>query len=221
MELRKITKTYGGREVLNVESLSIRKCEVLGIMGANGSGKTTLLRIMGNALSPSSGEILDPYPPETVSALFGYQNYLTHLTCRNNLELLIRRMERNPKVGNKLCKERLGIDVFEGKKYGALSQGMKKRLAIYTTLLYPKNLYLFDEPTNGLDIEGIRVFMEIVKELRVNAAIVISSHHSTELQPICSRFAFMKDGKIAYQDNTDAIRDKFETVNKAYHYWTN
>ena len=201
---------YGKNQILKKVSLNLKPGEVYGLVGPNGAGKTTLLKIMSGLLKPQSGNVLiggDQIGPQNVKSYskIGVQIEDTasyeNLSGYENIEILAK-MYPN-KTGN-LKDEILdvlslvGLSQVAHNKVKTYSLGMKKRLGIAMSLINNPDFLILDEPTNGLDIDGIRLIRKIVKQYseQTNAAIIISSHNTSELENTCSHIAFLINGEI-------------------------
>ena len=185
-------------EILSKINLKINQGECWGVLGHNGAGKTTLSYLIMKLLSPSAGRVTNnstncDYLPE----FGGFYNYLTIL---QNLEF---KMSLSPAASpvdldNLLIK--LGLFDFKNKLASKLSQGQKKRLAIGLIIISDKDFIYLDEPTNGLDPQGIRQIRDIIKVIASQGTtILLASHLLDEVEKVCSHVVVLRKGEMLYQ----------------------
>jgi ABC-2 type transport system ATP-binding protein len=220
LELRGIEKSYGSLEVLKGVDLELEKGEVYGLLGPNGAGKTTLFRTMMGLLEPDAGEVLVDgerfdfsrrmrmklgYLPSEVS-------FYGNLSARENLEFFSGLVDTDPDIDEIL--ELVGLGEHADRSVRGFSTGMKKRLGIGQSLLRDPEVMVYDEPTTGLDPEGKRRFREHVS--RINSergvTVLVSSHITREIEPMCDRFGILKDGRIAVSGTRKQIAREEQTV---------
>ncbi len=213
-----ISKNYRKNIVLNHFNMNVYQGDIYGFVGKNGAGKSTFLKILFGLIYANNGEI----------SLFGSQNYreltqkrellsgiiempsfYSHLSAYENLKAycLLRGID-NRKIEPSL--DRVGLSNVGRKKVGKFSLGMKQRLGIARAICGNASLIVLDEPTNGLDPEGIVSFRELITELNKEMGItfIISSHYITELQKISSRIGLLADGKMLEELSTDELAKK-------------
>jgi ABC-type multidrug transport system ATPase subunit len=215
-----LTKRF--RSVLAVDriDLDVREGDIYGFLGANGSGKTTSVRLILGLVLATSGEIEllnQPMPksaqrvlPEVGTLVEGPSAY-PHLSARANLELFDAaaggggRRARRARVTEAL--EQVGLGGVGRRPVKAFSLGMKQRLGLARALLRTPTLLVLDEPTNGLDPQGIREIRELL--LALNAAgttVFLSSHQLSEVEQLCTRVGALDRGRLVLQDDLDALR---------------
>jgi Cu-processing system ATP-binding protein len=190
---------------------------VFGLIGHNGAGKSTLFKMMLGLLAPSAGEIrIDGHDVggcgfRDVRRRLGYlpENVVMYDNL-TGLETLVffARLKRADRAECGPLLERVGLSAAADRRVRGYSKGMRQRLAFAQALLGRPNLLFLDEPTTGLDPEGIREFYAIVRELRqAGATIVLTSHILSEIQERVDRLAIMKTGRIQALGTVQELRD--------------
>ena len=205
LETKNLTKSFGLRKAVDGLNLEIPDGSVYGFLGPNGSGKSTTIRMMTGLISPDKGEVfingqsvqkMGNKALTSVGALIERADFHKHLTGETNLKMLARMdgtdMSRVQKV-----LDRTGLGNRGKDKVKTYSQGMKQRLGIAQALLSNPRLLILDEPTNGLDPQGMKEVRDLVRELSSEGiTIFISSHLLDEVQKICSHVAMISQGKL-------------------------
>ncbi|MFI5531563.1 ABC transporter ATP-binding protein [Kitasatospora sp. NPDC051853] len=211
---RGLTKRFpGGQLAVDGLDLTVPRGSVFGFLGPNGSGKTTTIRMLLGLIAPSSGEAVvlgEPMPRGVATvlprvgaliegpALYGY------LTGRDNLARFdAADPTTDPRTRSRRVTEaldRVGLTAAAGKKARAYSLGMKQRLGLASALLRPRDLLVLDEPTNGLDPQGMREIRALVRELAAEGSTVfLSSHLLDEIEQVCTHAAVMSKGRLLVQ----------------------
>ncbi len=209
-----IKKVINGCETLKGISLEIFEGEVFGLIGANGAGKTTLMKIVAGLVKPSEGEIKTDIPQNRIGALIEIPTAYTGLTGYKNLEILANMYQNVEKSDIDEIVSIVGLEANIHKKYSTYSLGMKQRLGIAMALLNHPKLVLLDEPTNGLDFNGVCEMRNIISNLTKNYGftVIISSHNLGELDKVCDRVAFIDNGTILKIVDKEAFeKDGLET----------
>lgn len=205
LTLEHLSKNYSGLRAVNQVSFDIQKGNVYGILGPNGSGKSTTLGIVLNVVNKSGGSYswfdgtIDTNTAlEKVGAIIERPNFYPYMTAYDNLKLVC----KIKKVPYTKIDEKLGLvgllDRKDG-KFRTFSLGMKQRLAIASALLNDPEILILDEPTNGLDPQGIRQIRDIiVKIAEQGTTILLASHLLDEVEKVCSHVVVLKKGKMIY-----------------------
>lgn len=207
LEVNDVHKRIRGKEIIQALNFSVEPGEVFGFLGPNGAGKTTTIRMMVGLAPISSGDILiDGYSIQKsyakaikqVGAIVENPEMYNHLTAEKNL---IHFARMNGKVDQDRIDELLDLVKLghvKKKKVRTFSLGMKQRLGIAQALLHRPKLLILDEPTNGLDPEGIRMVRAYLRRLaeEEGLAVLVSSHLLSEMELMCDRFAIIQDGKL-------------------------
>ncbi|MFC9888742.1 ABC transporter ATP-binding protein [Streptomyces pilosus] len=211
---RALTKRYrGGQLAVDGLHLTVPEGSVFGFLGPNGSGKTTTIRMLMGLIEPTSGtaRVLGLPMPRSARAVLPHVGALIEgpalygfLSGRDNLLRLDAAdptadpRTRRARVATAL--DRVGLTAAAGKKAKAYSLGMKQRLGLAAALLRPRRLLVLDEPTNGLDPQGMREIRTLVRELASDGTTVfLSSHLLDEIEQVCTHAAVMTRGRLITQ----------------------
>jgi len=205
LTLNNLTKRFGPITAVDNLSFSIEKGNVYGILGPNGSGKSTTLGIVLNVVNKTSGDFSWFNGTESthealkkVGAIIERPNFYPYMTARQNLELVCKiKGVSTKKVAEKL--EVVGLGDRQNSKFSTFSLGMKQRLAIASALLNDPEILILDEPTNGLDPQGIHQIREIIKKIASEGTtILLASHLLDEVEKVCSHVVILRKGKSLY-----------------------
>ena len=211
LEIKNLTKRYGKFFAVNDLSLTIEKGNVFGILGPNGSGKTTTLGMVLDVLNPSAGSFSWFGQPQNHNARKRIGSILEHpifypeLSGYKNLEISAMIKEVDSSRIDEVLER---VDLFERKDspFNTYSLGMKQRLALAAALLSDPEVLVLDEPTNGLDPEGIKQMRELIISIaKEGKTIIISSHILDEIQKMCTHFCILKRGRLLMQGNISEI----------------
>ncbi|QFQ99713.1 ABC transporter ATP-binding protein [Streptomyces phaeolivaceus] len=209
-----LTKTFrGGQVAVDHLELTVPSGSVFGFLGPNGSGKTTTIRMLMGLIEPTSGtaQVLGlPMPRSTRTvlphvgaliegpALYGFLSGRDNLLRYDSADPTADPRTRRTRVAAAL--DRVGLAAAAGKKAKAYSLGMKQRLGLAAALLQPRRLLVLDEPTNGLDPQGMREIRSLVRELASDGTTVfLSSHLLDEIEQVCTDVAVMAKGRLLTQ----------------------
>ena len=213
ISLKHIKKSYGRHEVLSDVNLEIKKGDIYGLVGRNGSGKTTMFKIILGLSDFDSGEIHVGDEDDTLETgrqkigFFVGQNLFTYMTGRENLEYY-RRLKGIPDSAevDRVLKL-VGLEGVKTKVSG-YSMGMKQRLGIANALLGNPQVIILDEPTNGLDPQGIADIRNLLWELNEEHGItvIVSSHILSELQNTANMFGILNGGAIVKVLSADDLK---------------
>jgi ABC-2 type transport system ATP-binding protein len=207
LKITNLNKIFNRRlhAVKNV-SFEIKKGNVYGILGPNGSGKSTTLGIVLNVVNKTSGEFEwfegksnTHEALKKVGAIIERPNFYPYMTAKENLELVCK-IKGTPflKVEEKL--ELVGLLERKNDKLKTFSLGMKQRLAIASALLNDPEILILDEPTNGLDPQGIRQIRDIIRVIASQGTtILLASHLLDEVEKVCSHVVVLRKGEMLYQ----------------------
>ena len=215
-----LTKKYGKLTVVDGVDLDVRPGDRFGFLGPNGSGKSTTVRMLLGLVFPSGGEIevLGERMPKAgrsvlpqIGALVEGPAYYKHLSGRANLRLIDAAGPGGPRRTRKARVEealqRVRLQAVDERPVRAYSLGMKQRLGLAAALLRAPKLLVLDEPTNGLDPQGMLEIRELLIELnRAGTTVFLSSHLLHEVEELCSRAAVINAGKLVAQDDIDVLR---------------
>ncbi|MFF4925841.1 ABC transporter ATP-binding protein [Kitasatospora sp. MY 5-36] len=211
---RGLTKRFrGGQLAVDGLDLAVPRGSVFGFLGPNGSGKTTTIRMLMGLIAPTSGAatVLGESMPQSVAtvlprvgaliegpALYGFLTGRDNLVRFDAADPTADPRTRRRRVDTAL--DRVGLSAAAGKKARAYSLGMKQRLGLASALLQPRELLVLDEPTNGLDPQGMREIRTLVREVAAEGTTVfLSSHLLDEIEQVCTHAAVMSRGRLVVQ----------------------
>jgi len=213
LETTNLTKRYGRILAVHELGLKVRKGEVYGFLGPNGAGKTTTLRMLLGLIRPTGGHIsilgATPGSPQALARIgalvegFGFYPYLSG---RRNLEVLAR-YAGVPKERVDAVLEQVALTARSGDRFKGYSLGMKQRLGVAAALLKEPALLILDEPTNGLDPEGMADMRSLIRRLgQGERSVVLSSHLLGEVQQICDRVGVIQQGRLVAEGTVAELR---------------
>ncbi|QBS42596.1 ABC transporter ATP-binding protein [Nocardia sp. CS682] len=210
---RGLTKRYGAHTAVDGVSMSVAAGEIYGFLGPNGAGKTTTLRMLVGLIRPSEGAATvaghapgDPAVVRRIGVLIEGPGFYPYLSGRDNLRVLAKyRGIGNPAVTDALV--RVGLADRADDKFRTYSLGMKQRLGVGAALLGMPDLLILDEPTNGLDPQGMAEMRELITTLAGDGhTVLLSSHMLSEVQEICDRVGVIAQGKLLVESTVAELR---------------
>lgn len=203
IRLKDVYKTMKGTQVLKGVNLTVEQGDIVGIRGINGSGKTMVLRaIAGLIRVDGSVEIgskkMEPGEcPKDIGVLVEMPGFLPEFTGKKNLQLLGMLQEGVTEEDIEEAMNAVGLDPKDRRHYKKYSLGMKERLGIAQAILKKPKLILLDEPTNGIDSDGIQMLEELLRHLKeAGSTIVVTSHDRDFLDAVTSQCYEMKEGSL-------------------------
>jgi len=212
LTISNLTKKYGNLTAVNNLSFTIKKGNVYGILGPNGSGKSTTLGITLNVVNKTSGSF-SWFDGQTsthnalkkVGAIIERPNFYPYMSAYKNLKLVCKIKEiSEDKIDEKL--ELVGLLDRKESKFKTFSLGMKQRLAIASALLNDPEILILDEPTNGLDPQGIHQIRAIIKDIASQGTtILLASHLLDEVEKVCSHVVVLRKGHKLYEGPVDQM----------------
>jgi ABC-2 type transport system ATP-binding protein len=219
LSISNLDKRFGNIHAVNNLSFNIEKGNVYGILGPNGSGKSTTLGIILNVVNRTSGSfswfdgrLTTHKALKKVGAIIERPNFYPYMTASQNLELVCKIKEISfEKIGEKLKQ----VNLYERKdsKFKTFSLGMKQRLAIASALLNDPEILILDEPTNGLDPQGIHEIRSIIKEIATRGTtILLASHLLDEVEKVCTHVIVLQKGKKLYSGTVDEMTSSFGII---------
>ncbi|MCA1579239.1 MAG: ABC transporter ATP-binding protein [Acidobacteria bacterium] len=216
LQTEDLTKRFGRRMAVDRLTIRVDRGDIYGFLGPNGAGKSTTLRMLLGLVRPTSGLIKFPVQNSSweylrarsrVGAIIETPAFYENLSARRNLQLLAslsggvskKRVEEVLEIVN--LRERAGDPV---KVY---SYGMRQRLGIAQALLPTPQLIILDEPTNGLDPQGIHETRKLIRRLRheFKLTVLLSSHLLTEIEQLCNRVGIIHEGRLLYEGGPEAL----------------
>lgn len=215
LQIRGLNKTFGKRKAVSDLNLNIESGDIYGFLGPNGAGKTTTIRMMLGLIRPDSGEVkIDGISMKTdfkkaisvVGAMIDPAFY-SYLSGYENLRLIANLIRGLDKGNIKEALDIVGMSDRANDKVKTYSLGMKQRLGIAGALLNNPKLVILDEPTNGLDPQGMVEIRETVLNLAEEKGIssLISSHLLYEVEQICTKVGIIKEGKLLVEGNVKQL----------------
>lgn len=212
LSLKNLNKKFGRVHAVNNLSFDIQKGNVYGILGPNGSGKSTTLGIILNVVNKTSGEFswfngkLSTHQAlKKVGAIIERPNFYPYMTAVQNLSLICKIKD----ISTEKIDEKLKIvNLYERRnsKFSTFSLGMKQRMAIASALLNDPEILILDEPTNGLDPQGIHEIRQIIQEITKNGTtILLASHLLDEVEKVCSHVVIIREGIKLYSGRVDEM----------------
>lgn len=209
IELRNLRKAFAGKPALHDLSLEVRRGEIFGLLGHNGAGKSTTLGILLGQVFPNGGEAFvsgvsvqreRARALARTGAIFEAPRFYDYLSGWRNLEIYTSYTARVPKEKIAEAVETVGLTKRIRDKVGTYSQGMRQRLGLAQALLPDNELVLLDEPTNGLDPEGIHEMRLLIQQLNRDRGITVlfCSHLLVEVEQLCDRVAILNQGNKVF-----------------------
>ncbi len=195
---------YGKQQVLSDISFSFERGKITGLLGPNGAGKSSIFKVLAGLVHPDSGSVEKNGEPfgdfarlrSSCAYMIDSPAFYPYLSGLQNLQLISRVLDVKKDLRELM--ERVGLDPDSNKRVRNYSTGMKQRLAIAHSMMHDADLFLLDEPFNGLDPNGFQDLIVLLKELNeTGATIVVSSHLLNELEQLADEFILLHRGRIA------------------------
>lgn len=214
-----ISKVIKKKQILNNVSFELNEGEILGFIGPNGAGKTTTIKLILGLQSITSGMVkINGYDVqkdfvhaiERVGAIVENPDFYMYLSGRKNLELVANMYKGVTKERIHEVVKLVGLENRINDKVSKYSLGMRQRLGIAQAIINKPNLLVLDEPTNGLDPEGIKELREFLVKLskEENMAIFISSHNLAELESFCNKICIIKNGEVIENSSIEELKSE-------------
>ena len=214
LEIENLSKNFGKLKAVNQINLSIAQGSVFGLLGPNGSGKTTTLGMLLGVTTPSSGSFSwfgqgdSPKIRKNIGAILEQPVFYPYMTGAQNLDIVCK-IKDLPTARVEQVLEQLNLLDRKNDLFSTYSLGMKQRLAIASALLCDPKVLVLDEPTNGLDPQGIAEIRQIITDIADSGkSIILASHLLDEVQKVCSHFCVLQKGNLIYQGK---VEDDFST----------
>ncbi|MDO9261346.1 MAG: ATP-binding cassette domain-containing protein [Flavobacteriaceae bacterium] len=212
LKLEQITKRYGKLVAVHHLSFEIKQGNIYGILGPNGSGKSTTLGILLNVVNKTSGKfswfdgsLTTHQALKKVGAIIERPNFYPYMTAVQNLKLVC----KIKNISTSTIDEKLKlVNLYERRnsKFSTFSLGMKQRLAIASALLNNPEVLILDEPTNGLDPQGIHEIRQLIQQIGQNGTtVLLASHLLDEVEKVCSHVIVLQNGKKLYDGKVDEL----------------
>jgi ABC-2 type transport system ATP-binding protein len=223
IQLKHLSKRFGALLAVDDLSLDVPAGEIYGLLGHNGAGKSTAIGMMLGQVWPTSGDVRvcgfdiatrRREALRTVGAIFETPAFYDYLTGWRNLQILSSYTAPTPKARLAEIVRWVGLEGREHTKVRTYSHGMRARLALAQALLPNPKLLILDEPSDGLDPEGIHEMRETILRLQrdLGLTILLSSHFLSEVEQLCSRIAVLSRGKMVFEGTLNQIRQRGQWV---------
>ena len=204
LSINTLSKKYKNFNAVNGVSFDVENGMIFGLLGPNGSGKTTTLGMLMGVILPTSGSFSwfengqADANRKRIGALLETPNFYPYLTAWQNLEVVAKiKGVENPATAIETVLKRVALFERKDSQFKTYSLGMKQRLAIASTLLSDPEVLVLDEPTNGLDPQGIAEMRELIIEIgKSGKTIIIASHILDEIQKVCTHCAILRKGEL-------------------------
>ena len=227
LEVKNLTKIYGNRKAVDDISFQVSAGEIVGFLGANGAGKSTTMKMILGLTSISEGDVVIcdnnvethfEKAIENVGGLIETPYMYPYLSGYGNLKFYASLYHNIPKSKILEVASIVGLSKRLNDKVKNYSLGMKQRLGIAQALLHSPKLLVLDEPTNGLDANGIKEMKNLLKRLskEQNTAILISSHILSSLESLCDRIAIIDNGRLLEIKSLKEIKERFSANGSTY-----
>lgn len=214
LEVKNLTKRIKGRNIVDDVSFTVEKGEIFGLLGPNGAGKTTIIRMIVSLINRTNGKVvvnnhdLDSdfsKAMSSIGAIVENPEFYKYMSGYKNLKHYARMaIEEVPEERFQEVIKLVGLENAIHQKVKTYSLGMRQRLGVAQALLHNPALLILDEPTNGLDPQGIREFRDYLHLLaREGISVLVSSHLLSEMQLMCHRFAIIEKGKLIHVSTMD------------------
>src|SRR5258706_10114144 len=213
VETHSLSKRYGsGVPAVNSIDMSVRRGEVYGFLGPNGAGKTPTLRMLVGLIRPNSGTATvaghtpgDPQGLARIGSLIESPGFYPYLAGRENLRVVADLASVSQKRVDEVL-DMVELASRAGRKFGTYSTGMKQRLGVAAALLKDPELLILDEPTNGLDPQGMAEMRKLIKDIgQGERTVLLSSHLLGEVEAICDRVGVISNGRLVTQSTVQDL----------------
>ena len=224
IKVHELSKNFGSLQAVNALSFEVQAGEVFGFLGQNGSGKSTTIRMLLSLIYPSSGNIeLFDLPlqdnrnkiAERVGAIIERPDLYPYLTAKEHLELFAK-LSKQKITKDQIAKtlEQVGLSLRSADKVNTFSLGMKQRLGIAIALVHNPDLIILDEPTNGLDPQGIADIRHLIQNLskQEGKTVLVSSHLLSEIEQVASQILIIHQGKKVAMGPTQTLLDPNKAI---------
>lgn len=225
IKIEGLTKKYKDIVAVDNLNLSVHKGELFSLLGVNGAGKTTTIKMLSCLTQPTSGDAFlngksiskDTVAVKSLIAVSPQETAIAPgLSVQENLELMcgvhgFTKEKQNAKISE--LTDLLGLESVSKKKAGKLSGGWQRRLSIAMALISEPEILFLDEPTLGLDVLARSDLWDLIRSLKGEVTIILTTHYMEEAEALSDRIAIMKDGKLLICDTADKIKEASDTDN--------
>jgi lantibiotic transport system ATP-binding protein len=216
IEIKNLEKCFGKINAVQNVTMNVQQGQIYGFLGPNGAGKTTTIRMILGLIYPSQGQIkvfnkdFSSSTLKRIGSLVETPSAYNHLTGFENLEIM--RLLRNaPKHRIPMVLEMVGLADAANRVIREYSLGMKGRLSLASALLHEPELLILDEPTNGLDPQGIREIRDLIRTFpALGITVLVSSHLLAEIDQIATHVGIISNGKMRFEGTLESLRAKHQ-----------
>lgn len=219
LECNNLHKKFGKKEIIKNVSTTLESGDILGFIGPNGAGKTTTIKLILGLQKIDKGTVkINGYDItknfekaiEKVGAIVENPDLYMYLSGYKNLQMIARMYKNIDKARIDEVVKLVGLQERINDKVSKYSLGMRQRLGIAQAILHKPNILILDEPTNGLDPEGIRELRELMQKLakEEDMAILISSHNLAELDSFCTKICIIQNGEVIETKGIDQLKEE-------------
>lgn len=219
ISVNNLTKEYNKVKVLSDVSFTVKKGDLLGIIGSNGAGKSTLVSIIAQIIQPTSGSVTlgegsIGYVPQEIT-LFPNLTVKENLNFWDTISNSHSRKERRQNVHQ--IAELAQLQDYLNKKVKQLSGGLKRRLNLAVALLSHPDILIMDEPTVGMDISSRTNMVDFIKELSATGkTIIYISHHPDEIESLCNHIVCLNEGQLVFDGSLDQLKARYPKAEKIH-----
>lgn len=225
IEIKNLTKIYDGVKVVDNLSLTVKQGSVFSLLGLNGAGKTTTIKMLSCLLSPSNGDaellgysiLSQPWQIKNIINVSPQETAIAgNLTVRENLEFIAQiygQKKQEAHINASNISRELGLTEYMGKKAKILSGGMQRRLSIALALITNPKILFLDEPTLGLDILARHELWSLIRQIKVKATIVLTTHYLEEAEALSDEVAVIIKGKLTALGTVPDLLKQTNTAN--------
>ena len=215
IETKNLTKIFKDTKVVNKVNISVKEGDIYGFLGPNGAGKSTTIKMILGLVKPTEGTaLINNYDIvlqrknaiEFVGAMVEAPSFYEYLSGYKNLKLYANLYKKDDNRINEVL-ELVGLSHAKNKKVSNYSLGMKQRLAIARAFLNNPKIVILDEPTNGLDPQGVIEIRNLIRYLAKteNVTFIVCSHILSEVQNLCNRISIINNGEVLVEGNTEEL----------------
>lgn len=216
IEVKNLFKYYGDQAAVKDVSFSVKSGEIVGFLGPNGAGKSTTMKVITGFISASGGTVKVCGKPVTVNSL-DTRKLIGYLPEHNPLYLdmyvkeyltFVGDIYKVPNIKDRVAEmiKKVGLDVEQNKKIGALSKGYRQRVGLAQAIIHDPDVLILDEPTSGLDPNQLVEIRELIRSIGKEKTVMLSTHIMQEVEAICDRVIIINKGEIVADDKAKDLQ---------------
>ena len=217
VQIQGVSKSFGGKPILQDLSLQLHSHQVYGLLGPNGSGKTTTINLICQRLRPDQGQIwvdgqpLSSLPRDWIGVATQETILYRSLTCRENLNFFAQiygLTQDTARQQIQFCLQAVDLESYGDQQVAELSGGLQRRLHIAIALIHRPRLLILDEPTTGLDIEARYQIWALIQTLRAETMVLLTTHLFEEAERVCDRIGILHQGHLVAEGSLAQLREQ-------------